>query len=395
MRESQYKSRLSVWRPFGLWRIDCYFIRYYLRTFILILIALAALVSIGDMFQRFGDFALLAQRENQDLESTIWIFLRYYGSYVPQLIFQYMFPVVVLLAASITATSSYSGPRGNNEYIVIRSAGIPVLRAFLPLLLPALVIAVGFQASRDLYLPDMVREAHAINNRLKQRVSVPVSVTHPGNGEVQTAAIGWFAPDAVAHNLILETRDEERFHRGDSSRGDNEFTAYRAAAARLERAEDGNHYWVPLEKAEMHVYSRFARRAVPWTEPVPTGMTPAMIERQTLGDAVCSWDDLLLMRIDNPSAEFEMHWRLADPIGCCLLLLMGAGVCMWRMLRGRNANYIQSITVSMVAAAVFYILRLAGRTLWESGMLSPVEGVWFPLAGAALIALPIALWMER
>ena len=395
MRQTAYKSWLSVWRPLGLRRIDMYFIRFYLKAFVLILLALAALVTIGDMFQRFGDFVMLAQRENQDLETSILFFLRYYGSFVPQLIFQYMFPVTMLLAASITATSAYAGPRGNNEYIVIRSAGIPILRAFLPLLMPALLIAVGFQVGRDAFLPGMVREAHAINNRLKQRVGVPVSVIHPGEKDVQTVTIGWFGPDAVGHNMILEIRDLERFQRGEPARGDNEFTAYRAAAARLELAADGIYYWVPMEKARIHTYGRFTRRDDPWTDPVPTSMTPAMIERQTLGDAVSSWRDLLLMRVDNPSAEFEMHWRLADPLSCCLLVLLGTGLCMWRMLRGRNANYIQSITLSMLTAALFYVCRLAGKTLWESGILSPVEGVWFPLAAAAVLVLPIIFWMER
>ena len=395
MRETTYKSWLGVWRPFSLRRIDFYFVRFYVKSFVLILVALSALVCIGDMFQRFGDFVLLAQREDQALETTAWTFFSYYGSFVPQLIFQYMFPVVMLLAASITATSSYSGPRSNNEYIVIRSAGIPVLRSFLPLLLSALLVAGLFQATRDLFLPNMVREAHSINNRLKQRVSTPVSVTHIGDAGMQTVAIGWFAPDAVAHNIILEARDPEGFKRGDPGRGDNEFAAYRAAAARLEQGADGLYYWIPLEKAEVHTYTRFARRNVPWTEPVPTEMTPAMIERQTLGDTVCTWRDLTLMRADNPSAEFEMHWRIAEPLACCLLVLWGTGLCMWRMLRGRNANYIQSITLSMIAAGIFYGMRLAGKAMWESGTLTPVEGVWFPLAAVAVLIVPIVLWMER
>jgi lipopolysaccharide export LptBFGC system permease protein LptF len=337
----------------------------------------------------------MARRESHDLETTVVTFLVYYATFVPQLIFQYMLPVSMLLAASITATSSFSGPRGNNEYTVIRSAGVPVLRAFFPLLFPALVVAAGFQASRDHFLPDMVRDATGILNRLRLRTANPTSVSLVGPDGFQTAAIGLFSQDAVAHNIILEIRDQDKFRRGDPREGDNDFVAYRAAAAKLEPDAEGNYRWVPLEKGEVHIYSRFTRNAKPWTEPIPTPMTPAMIERQTLGDAVSTWRDLLILRDDNAGARFEMHWRLADPLACCLLIVWGTGICMGRMLRGRGANYIQSITISMLAAGVFYIFRLAGKTLWESGMLTAEEGIWYPLAAAAVIALPIALWMER
>ncbi len=391
----RYKSRPALWLPFALRRMDGYFVKQYVRTLFLILFAIAALIAIGDIFQRFDEFVLLARREDLDFWSSAEIFLAYYASWTPQLILQFMFPMTMLLAAAITVTSSFAGPRGNNEYVVIRSAGVPVLRSFLPLLLPAFLIAAAFQAGRDFFLPDMVRDSSAILGRLQGgRVSNPTSFTHYDAHGIQTASIGYFAPGSVAHNLILEVRDPEKFRRGDPARGDNDFTAYRASAARLEPAPGGGHQWTPLDRGEVHSYTRFSRTSAPWTAPVPTGITPAMIERQPLGDAVSSWSDLLLMRRDNPGADFEMHWRLAEPAACVLLILWGAGVCMARMLRGRAAGFISSISVSMIAAALFYILRLAGKTLWENGTLTPAGGAWLPLAAAFLIAVPVALRME-
>ncbi len=394
-RKSRYKSPLAVWLPFSLRKIDWYFIRFYVKALVIILLAISALVAISDVFQRFDNFVVLARQEDKDLLGMAMMFVTYYSNFVPQLILQYMLPVTMLLAASITATSAYAGPRGNNEYIVIRSAGVPVLRSFFPLVFPALVLALAFQAGRDFFLPDMVRKSSAIYDRLKTRTSSPTSVSFIGPEGYQTAAIGWFAPDGTGHNMILEIRDPAKFQRGDAREGDNDFIAYRAAAAKLEKRPDGQYQWVPLDNAKVQTYTRFSRRETPWTEPVPTSMTPAMIERQTLGDSVSTWRDLLLLRDDNAGARVELHWRLADPICCVILILWGTGMCMGLMLRGRSATYIQSVSVSMVAAAVFYILRLAGRTLWESGMLSPAESVWLPVAAAVVIALPIAWWMER
>lgn len=394
MQHGRYKTRLSVWLPLGLRRIDSYYAVSYCKAFVIIMAALAALVGIGDLFQRFDDFVQYSRDADKDFGEMVVLFFSYYFSFVPQLILQYMFPVAMLLAASLTAVSSYAGPRGNNEYIVVRSAGIPVLRALMPLILPTLLIALLFQAGRDAFLPYMIRNYTAIYENLRNRSGTPVSLSIVDDAGVQTAAIGWFAPDAVAHNLILEIRDVEKFNRGDARQGDNDFVAYRAAAARLERGPDGNFRWLPLEKAEIHTFTRYARRSRPWVDPLPTNMTPSMLERQAMGDAVSSWRELLFLREDSAGARFELNWRLADPLACCLLVLMGTSVCMWRMLRGSGASYIQTVAVSMLAAGCFYGLRLLGRSLWESGYLGPAGGVWLPILAAFLLTLPVIRRLE-
>lgn len=391
---SRLKSRPALWLPFGLWRVDWYYIKSYVKTFVIILVAIGALVVIGDMFQRFENFSNVAREDNLDLAGMGMLFLRYYSAFVSQLVLQYMLPLAMLLAATITATASFAGPRGNNEYVVIRSVGVPVLRAFFPLVFPAFVIALAFQAGRDNFLPAMVRQANAINARLFNRTSNPTDITMFGPHGFQAVAIGWFAPGSLAHNMILEIRDSEAFRRGRSDLGDNDFVAYRAALARLEPRPGGGHQWVPLEKGRKQVYTRFSRREDAWTEPVPTDFTPAMIERLTLGDAVSTWNDLMAMQRENTGAKFEMHWRATDPIGCALLVIFGTGFCMGRMLRGRTPSHIQSVALSMLAAGVYYVLRLTGKSLWEAKMLGPEAGAWLPIAAVALLALLVAWWME-
>lgn len=396
MQKRYSRPPLSTLLPFGLWRVDKYFSLSYIKTFFLIIAALAALVAIGDIFQRFDDIIIFSRNNDLDLGATGMLFLRYYSAFVPQLVFQYMFPLSMLLAAAITATSAYAGPRGNNEYVVLRSVGVSVRRALLPLIVPALIIAVAFQASRDYFLPYMVRESSSILNDLRNRTSMPVDISLVHGDDFHTAAIGWFSPQGIAYNLILETRDVRKYQRGDAAAGDNDFVAYRASRATLEPRPGGDGYqWRPLENAEVQIFSRFSRRVEPWAAPVATSLSPAMIDRQTLGDAVCSWSELLAMQKDNSGARFEIHWRLADPVACGLLILWGMSICMGRMLRGKSAGYIHAVAVSMVAAGLFYVLRLFGKSLWESAVLSPAEAAWLPLAVALLATVPTLIWMER
>lgn len=395
--EKRYNSPpLTTWLPFGLWRVDKYFSWSYVKTLVLIIAALATLVTIGDVFQRFDDIIIYSRNNNLDWSDTAAIFLRYYTTFVPQLILQHMFPLSMLLAAAITATASYAGPRGNNEYTVLRSVGVSASRAMLPLIVPALLFSFLFQATRDNYLPFMVRESSSIHNTLRDRTSTPVDISLVYGAEFHTAAIGWFGPDWVGHNMILEVRNLKSYQRGDVREGDNDFVAYRATSARLEQRPEGLGFqWVPLTDAEAQVFTRFSRRIVPWDRPIPTNLTPAMIDRQTLGDAVCSWQELYTMQKDNSGARFEIHWRLSEPIGACVLMVWGMGICMGRMLRGKGSGYVQAVAVSMLATAAFYGLRLFGKSLWESALLAPAPAAWLPILLGILIAIPIALWVER
>ena len=115
-----FKPSPLKWLPFGLRRVDGYYISAYVRVFVLILAALAMLVAIGDLFQRFDDFLWLREKDGLGIAEVGALFAAYYAAFVPQLILQYLFPLAMLLAAAIALASSYAGPRGNNEITVLR-----------------------------------------------------------------------------------------------------------------------------------------------------------------------------------------------------------------------------------------------------------------------------------
>ncbi|MDR3211194.1 MAG: LptF/LptG family permease [Planctomycetota bacterium] len=395
MANPKFSPGLKTWMPFYLWRIDRYFTLAYLKVLGLIIAGMVVLVTISDAFQHFDDFIIYSRGQDLDTWNTILLFTNYYSAFVPQIIFQYLLPLSLLLAATITATSAYAGPRGNNEYTVLRSVGLSIKRSILPLILPSFFLMLAFQASRDFFLPGMVRQANSIMNRMRNRPNIPVDVSLIYGADFQTVAIGYFSPENQAYNLILEVRDLAKYQRGDINLGDNDFVAYRASQAQLELNADGVYQWRPLLKADRSVFTRFSREQEAWTTPIPTNLTPAMIERQTLGDMVCSWQELFAMLSDNAGARFEIHWRLADQIECVILVMIGLGICMGRMLRTNQASYIQAATVAILTTSCFYGLRMAGRSLWESGTLSPVDAAWYPLGIGVIFLLPIVLWMER
>lgn len=83
----------------------------------------------------------------------------------------------------------------------------------------------------------------------------------------------------------------------------------------------------------------------------------------------------------------EFHQRLALPLSCILLGLMG-------MPLGalfRNAGKMFGITTGLSAFLVYYILLSAGKSLGENAVVPPAVAIWFPNA----VALCVTLYLWR
>lgn len=82
----------------------------------------------------------------------------------------------------------------------------------------------------------------------------------------------------------------------------------------------------------------------------------------------------------------ELHQRLALPLSCVLLGLLG-------MPLGalfRNAGKMFGITTGLSAFLVYYILLSAGKSLGENGVVPPALAMWFP--NVVTLGVAIYLW---
>lgn len=86
--------------------------------------------------------------------------------------------------------------------------------------------------------------------------------------------------------------------------------------------------------------------------------------------------------------SIELHKKLTTPLSCIVFALIGLplGIRAHRSVRTRG------FTVGLAIVLVYYLLRLSGEALVETGRLSPVIGTWTPngifaLAGMLLFYL--------
>jgi lipopolysaccharide export LptBFGC system permease protein LptF len=359
-------------------KTDAYFARTFMKYFLLCFVSLLALVVVGDLFQRGDEFAYFSKKSEYGNWAVIYIIIQYYLVYAPQLVLRFMLPLVMLLAAVITVTSSLV----HNEYTVLRSAGISMQRALLPVLVPAFLIGMGIHLTRDLYLPFLVGKSHEISTTIRPRNARPLSLVVRDGKELQSISMGHFDDDGYAHNLRIEVRDLEKLQQGQDS-----FQAYTAHAAALRprgmidvpEGDTRELQWMPTASPRLVKYGRYARFETTWEEPIPTVITPAMLERQVLGEAIMTWDDLTKLADDEIDVRLEMHRRRAAPWAGMLLSLLGIVVALKQALRGGQSDYIKNIVKAILLCAGYYILNETFVSFGQSETLGPLLAVWMPV----------------
>lgn len=88
------------------------------------------------------------------------------------------------------------------------------------------------------------------------------------------------------------------------------------------------------------------------------------------------------------SFDLEYHRRLALPLSCLLLGLVGAPLGALFRQSGRMAG----VTVGLGIFLTYYVVLSAGKGLGENGIISPFLAVWLPNLLTSLVA--IVLWVK-
>ncbi len=372
-------------------RADWYFGRTYLAYLGLCFAALLALVAIADLFQRADEFFAYARKTEIGSGPLIAIVFQYYLARAPSMIIQHMLPLIILLAGVITATAASAA----NEYTALRASGVSVQRALLPMLILALLAGHAVQWGRDLFLPYLLRKSHEIASTVRPRDARPIALVLRDGDMLESISMGHFDHQGYAHNLRIERRKAATFQRGEMA-----FDLYTARKAALqprslvdEDEEDARRsQWNPSPGARFRRFGRWVRgSASDWSKPVPTWVTPAMLERQVLGEAVMTWQDLELLAGEELDVRLEMWRRRSEPWAAALLLLLTLSLVLRRALRGAETSYTQNIIVGILLCGLYYVLRTGLFSLGESEWLPPLLATGLP---AVLLAVP-GIWLYQ
>lgn len=362
-------------------RTDRYFALTFLRLFVLVLLALLSVLVVADLFQQYDEFVKYAEESEADRIFIYAMLLQYYATFAPAMLIQYLLPMVFMLAAVITVTSSCV----HNEYTVLRSSGVSMPRGMAPILLMALLLGYGVQLLRETTLPFLLRRAHAVSTTIKPKGAKPIALVLRHDGVIRHISMGHFdfyENRYVARNLRIETRDENAFYGGQA-----DFVAYTAWEAYLqprtdpdrEAGDDRDLQWKPSRKGLIWDYTHAGYTKTGWSDPVPTFITPGMLERQVLGEAVMTRGDLSRLSGEDLEVRVEMIKRSSEPWALAALLLLGLSLVLRLSTSGRDASYIINVVIAVGLCAGYYVLRNVGIGLGQSEALNPLLAGWLPV----------------
>jgi lipopolysaccharide export system permease protein len=87
----------------------------------------------------------------------------------------------------------------------------------------------------------------------------------------------------------------------------------------------------------------------------------------------------------------ELNKKLTIPLSCLVFALIGLplGIRAHRSVRARG------FTIGLVIVLIFYLMRLSGEALVETGRLSPVVGTWTPNAVFAVAGMLLFIFSAR
>ncbi len=146
------RSRTAGERFFQI--LDVYIIRSWIFYFLILLIAFTGIYIIFDFFQLLSDIV-------RNHASARLVF-DYYWFLLPQVIYL-MLPFSVLVATLV----NFGLLTKTNQIIAIKSAGISLYRASMPVILAAALLSVGMFILEDKYLPGTNQRQDALRNQIK------------------------------------------------------------------------------------------------------------------------------------------------------------------------------------------------------------------------------------
>lgn len=377
--------------PWYLPTFDRWFGLAFVRMLIYSCLVILSLIVLIDNLENFDEFIEFAKDRHKTNWEMFWILCGHYSAYAPSLLCQHMIVIIPIASAVIVTTQSCM----NREFTLLRSAGISLQRAIMPLLTLALVFGLVYFAARDSFVPLILRKSFIMNNQLRPAKILPLNeVLRFGNTQQHLIMGHYEAHEGAAYNLSIEVRDLD-----DYAANKNNFTLYQARRAFLQdyiNVDNPNaefdKQWMPdtTGPAVVKVYRNHRYTSTPWTEAVPTTIRAARLERQILTDMVMTWSDLLRSR-DDLDIRLEISRRLAEPLMAVAILLVILPLVLRGAARGIPASYITNAIICVVVYGVFFLLNSMLFSLGVKNVLSPLLASQL----ANIIFIGVGIWLLR
>jgi len=348
-------------------RLDRYLLGRYAAYLAFSLAALWALSVVVDLIQNIDTFI--------DHEAAPGQILRYYAFRSPYWLILTL-PVAVLLATLFCLT----GLARRSEVTAVKAAGISLYRFLLPLFVFSLALGAVAFVFTDWVVPPATYAYNSVRNEIRSYSRSDGSRRQVLLQDVKGQVIFARSYDhgrQRAHDVLWESSPAGA-------------VARRATGARLSWRDDS---WI-LEDGHLYDMSGTGP-GVAFDSLALEQLTlrPADLARQQKKPEEMDFSELAAY-IDRARANGEdvtrnlvdLHLKVAFPLTCFVILLLGAPVA----ASARRAGRANTFGVGVLICFIFYSCVKAGQALGWNGLVDPWLGAWianlaFGLVGAALL----------
>jgi len=294
------------------------------------------------------------------------------------------------MAALVGVLLAFVRLNSDNELVALRAAGVG-FHQFLPAILSLLAVATLFSFFNALYLMPSANRAFEIKLKSLGRSIVPMLLKE-GTFIDAVPKVVFFFESVDAVNLKIEGVFVE------DSRQPDIRAVIVADHAKIAYPSDGSQIIFKISSGVITRVSEDLKttQAIAFKDyDLALSLNELFGESSTFrkGRKEMTLNELMeIIREGGPnydlSLSLELHRRLALPLSCLLLGLVGAPLGAMFRQGGRMAG----LTMGLGVFLAYYVALSAGKGLGENGLISPFLAVWLPNLLTVIVAA--SLWVK-
>lgn len=355
--------------------IDKYYLSWWLKTFLRVLIALAFLYIIVDFFAT-------RQESVQKYNVPFLVIAQYYLFSLPKIFFQYHF-----LSAGVMLTTFLVWGRSTQEGEIsaLLSGGVPLVRVMTSVFLIGICIAIG-----SFFVEDTLGVwcAHQFRNMEKMYFSYHLGDTRSGVSWTNLSG-GWTC-HILRFNREAMTGRDVVIHRIQEDRIDEIRARYIWWDETQKKwlIEDGRQFMLfPKKEMEQEVV-RITQIPAPFTE------SPETLFALDLPQELKTWkqfrEEIKRARFFGiPTYKYEVdeYTRIARPASIFIMLLLALPLSvLWK-----RGGFVLSFGVTAISAICYMLCFILFTGLGYLQTLPPIVGAW----GANILFLTVSLFIWK
>ncbi len=286
-------------------------------------------------------------------------------------------PGTFLMAAMFTLSSL----NRSNELLALRASGVSIYRVLSPIIVASLLAAGIMAAVQEMVIP---AQADTIRRMGKDKPVSSVILSDTGGNVFKVAR--YFPADKRAEDMVVTV-----FYPNGSKHW-----SFHATAAQFDRDRKG---WV-LHKVRMYTHDEAGRLQVALDRKsglrLPYVAYPEYLFRTDIVPSDIESADrdvnyLTFAQLNSqyhrqkylPHLRVKLHSRIASPLACFVLLLLGVP---FALRTGRKALLL-NVAVCIAAASAFFVVTFYFADMGADGRISPIAAAWLPVVIFTAIGL--------